>query len=90
MDLDLPRRPASAKLNSMKFLARLATGDVALWCVFWLIGTPLALVWDFSGGCMLAECGVGQPLIAGSLIVLFLLSSLAIVFVSVAIISLLF
>ena len=34
---------------------------------------------------MLAECGVGQPLIAGSLVALFLLTSLAIVFVSVAI-----
>ena len=69
----------------MKFLARLATGDVALWCVFWLIGTPLALVWDFSGGCMLAGCGVGEPYIAGFLIALFMLSSLALVFIAVAI-----
>lgn len=34
---------------------------------------------------MLAGCGVGEPFIAGFLIVLFALSSMAIVFVSVAI-----
>jgi hypothetical protein len=69
----------------MKLLARLATGDIALWCTFWLIGTPLAIVWDLSGGCMIAECGVGEPFIAGFLIVLFTVSSVAIVLVSVAI-----
>jgi len=69
----------------MKFLARLAAGDIALWCAFWLIGTPLALVWDFSGGCMLAGCGVGKPFVAGSLVVVFALSCVAIVFVSAAI-----
>jgi len=68
-----------------RFLARLATGDIALWCTFWLIGTPLALVWDFSGGCMLAGCGVGEPFIAGFLIALFTLSCVAIIFISVAI-----
>ena len=69
----------------MKFLARLATGDIALWLTFWLIGLPLALVWDVSGGCMVAGCGIGEPLIAGFFIVLFALSSLAVVFASVAI-----
>jgi hypothetical protein len=69
----------------MKFLAKLAAGEIALWCTFWLIGTPLALAWDFSGGCMIAGCGIGEPIIAVALIVLFTLSSLAIVFVSVAI-----
>ena len=69
----------------MRFLARLVTGDIALWCTFWLIGLPLALVWDASGGCMVIGCGIGQPLIAGSFIGLFTLSSIAIVFVSVAI-----
>lgn len=69
----------------MRFLARLATGQIALWCVFWLIGTPLSLVWDVSGGCMVVGCGVQEPLIAGFLIVLFTLSSIAMVFVSVAI-----
>jgi hypothetical protein len=69
----------------MRFLARLATGEIALWCTFWLIGLPLALVWDASGGCMVIGCGIGQPLIAGSFIGLFTLSSIAVVFVSVAI-----
>jgi len=69
----------------MRFLAKLATGQIALWCVFWLIGFPLSLVWDASGGCMVTGCGVQGPLVAGVLIALFVLSSLAIVFVSVAI-----
>jgi hypothetical protein len=69
----------------MKFLARLATGQIALWCAFWLIGVPLALVWDASGGCMVTGCGVQDPSIATVIIVLFALSSAAIPFVSVAI-----
>lgn len=69
----------------MKFLARLATGDIALWRTFWLIGTPLALVWDLSGLSMLTGYGVGEPFIAGFIIVLFTLSSAAIPFIAVAI-----
>ena len=69
----------------MRFFIRLAIGDIALWCTFWLIGVPLALVWDASGGCMVIGCGIGQPLIAGSFIALFTLSSVAVVFASVAI-----
>ena len=69
----------------MKFLARLVAGDIALWRTFWLIGTPLAAVWHFSGGCMIAGCGIGEPFIAVFLIALFTLSSMAIAFVSVAI-----
>ncbi|HML07536.1 MAG TPA: hypothetical protein VK430_05330 [Xanthobacteraceae bacterium] len=69
----------------MKFLARLASGDIALWCAFWLIGTPLAIVWDASGACMVAGCGVQEPFMAGFIIVLFALSSIAVTFVSVAI-----
>lgn len=69
----------------MRFLARLATGDIALWCAFWLIGTPLAILWDLSGGCMLLGCGVGEPYVAILLIVLFTLSSVALVFAAVAI-----
>jgi hypothetical protein len=69
----------------MKSLAKLASGDIALWFTFWLVGTPLALVWDVSGGCMVAGCGIGEPVIAGFFIVLFTLSSLAVVFASVAI-----
>ena len=69
----------------MKFLTRLATGQIALWCTFWLIGTPLALVWDASGACMVAGCGIEEPLIAGFVIALFALASAAIPFVAVAI-----
>jgi hypothetical protein len=69
----------------MTFLKRLASGDVALWFAFWLIGTPLALIWDGSGLCMLAECGIGKPYLAIFLIVLFTASCIAIVFVSFAI-----
>ena len=69
----------------MRFLARLATGNVALWFTFWLVGTPLALVWDASGGCMVAGCGIGQPAIAGFFIALFTLSSVGVVFAAVAI-----
>jgi hypothetical protein len=69
----------------MRWLARLAAGQVALWCAFWLIGIPLSLLWDVSGGCMVVGCGVQEPLIAAFLIALFTLSSIAIVFVSVSI-----
>jgi len=69
----------------MKFLARLATGQIALWCTFWLIGTPLALVWDASGACMVTGCGIAEPLIAGFVIALFTLASVAIPFAAVAI-----
>ncbi len=69
----------------MKFVARLATGDIALWRTFWLIGTPLALVWDLSGLGMLAGYGVEQPFIAGFIVALFTLSSAALPFVAVAV-----
>ena len=69
----------------MKFLTRLATGQIALWCVFWLIGTPLALVWDASGACMVTGCGVEGSLIAELIIALFALASVALPFAAVAI-----
>jgi hypothetical protein len=69
----------------MKFLARLAAGDIALWCTFWLIGIPLAIVWDISGGCLVVGCGIQEPFIAGFWIVLFAVASVAVPFVSVAI-----
>jgi hypothetical protein len=69
----------------MKFLTRLASGQIALWCTYWLIGTPLALVWDASGACMVAGCGIEEPLIAGFVIALFTLASAAMPFVAVAI-----
>ncbi len=69
----------------MRFLARLATGQIALWCTFWLIGTPLAVLWDVSGTCTAVGCGIQEPIVAGFLLALFTLSSIAIPFVSVAI-----
>jgi hypothetical protein len=69
----------------MKLLARLATGQIALWCAFWLIGAPLALLWDVSGVCTVVGCGIQEPIIEGFLLVLFTLTSVAIPFISVAI-----
>jgi len=69
----------------MKYLNRLAAGDVALWRAFWLIGIPLTLVWDLSGLSMLTGFGVGEPAVAIAIIVVFTLSSAAIPLVAVAI-----
>lgn len=69
----------------MKFLARLATGQIALWRTFWLIGTPLALVWDLSGACMVLGFGIEDPFLTGLIITLFTLASLTTPFVAVAI-----
>ena len=69
----------------MTFFRRLAAGDIALWCAFWLIGTPLTLVWDLSGACTVVGCGIEEPSFGAFLLVLFTLSSLAIPVVSVAI-----
>jgi hypothetical protein len=69
----------------MKFLARLATGQIALWCTFWLIGIPLALLWDMSGVCTAVGCGIQQLIFEWFLLVLFVLTSIAIPFASVAI-----
>jgi hypothetical protein len=67
----------------MKFLKRLATGQIALWWVFWLIGTPLVLLWDVSGVCTIVGCGIGDTAVAAILLALFAVSSIAIPFVSV-------
>ena len=69
----------------MKTLARLAAGDIALWRLFWLIGLPLALVWDLSGLSMLTGYGVEQPLVATTIGVLFTAASLALPFLAFAI-----
>lgn len=69
----------------MKSLKRLALGDVALWRVFWLIGVPLALVWDMSGLSMLTGYGVGEPLVAIAIGVVFTLASAILPMVAVAI-----
>jgi hypothetical protein len=69
----------------MKFLAKLMRGDVALWCIFWLIGVPLVILWDGSGICTIVGCGIQDPSIGGLLLVLFALSTVAILFVSVGV-----
>jgi hypothetical protein len=69
----------------MKFLKRLLTGQIALWCTFWIIGTPLVVLWDVSGVCTLVGCGVQEPTTAGLLLALSALTSIAIPFVSIAI-----
>ncbi len=69
----------------MKFLRRLATGEVALWRTFWLLGTPLALLWDVTGICMVLGIGVEQPILTGLIIALFSLASLTIPFAALAI-----
>ena len=69
----------------MTFLRKLLTGQIALWCAFWLIGIPLALVWDVSGACTVVGCGIQDPTIGGILLALFAVSSVAIPFVSFAI-----
>jgi hypothetical protein len=67
----------------MKFLRRLATGQVALWRTFWLIGIPLALLWDVSGACTVVGCGIQDTTVAAILLALFALSSIAIPLASV-------
>jgi hypothetical protein len=69
----------------MTFLKKLMTGQVALWCTFWLIGIPLALIWDVSGVCTVVGCGIEEPTAGAILLALFALSSIAIPFVSVGI-----
>jgi hypothetical protein len=61
------------------------TGQIALWCAFWLIGIPLALVWYLSGLCPVVGCGIEDPTIGGILLALFGIASVAIPFVSFAI-----
>lgn len=69
----------------MALLTRFATGQIALWRTFWLIGVPLALVWDASGACMVLGLGVEDLYLAGFIIALFALSSAALPIVAVAI-----
>lgn len=69
----------------MKFLRRFATGQVALWCTFWLIGIPLALLWDVSGACTVVGCGIQDTTVAAILLALFALSSIAIPLASVGV-----
>jgi hypothetical protein len=69
----------------MKFLSRLAAGNIPLWCTFWLIGVPLVLLWDLSGVCTAVGCGIEEPWISVVLLALFALATVAIPFISVAV-----
>jgi hypothetical protein len=69
----------------MTFLKKLMTGQVALWGTFWLVGIPLALVWDVSGVCTVVGCGIQDTTVAAILLALFAFSSIAIPFASFAI-----
>ena len=67
----------------MRILARLFRGEIALWRIFWLVGVPLAILWDLSGLCMVMGIGVEQAFTAGSIIALFAFASVALPFVAV-------
>jgi len=69
----------------MTSLKKLMTGQIALWCAFWLIGTPLTLLWDVSGVCTVVGCGIQDSTAGALLLALFALSSLAIPLISIAI-----
>ena len=61
----------------MKLLTSLAAGRIALWRMVWLIETPLALVWLATGACMVLGIGVEELALAGAIIALFALASVA-------------
>jgi len=69
----------------MKFLAKLATGQIALWRVYWLIGTPLTLIWLATGAAMVFWSGAPDLFVVGSIIGVFTLATLTIPFVAWAI-----
>jgi hypothetical protein len=69
----------------MKSLAKLATGQIALWRVYWLIGTPLTLIWLVSGAAIVFLAGIPSLLVVGLIIGVFALATLAIPFVAWAI-----
>src|SRR5580693_851834 len=69
----------------MKFLAKLATGQIALWRVYWLIGTPLTLIWLVTGAAMLFWSGAPDLFVVGFIIAVFTLAALALPFVAWAI-----
>jgi hypothetical protein len=69
----------------MKFLKRFMTGQVELWRVFWLVGTPLALLWDVTGVCMVLGIGVEQVFARRTIVALFSLATVLTPFVAVAV-----
>lgn len=69
----------------MKFLAKLATGQIALWRVYWVVGTPLTLIWLITGAAMVFWSGAPDLFVVGFIIGLFTLATLTIPFVAWAI-----
>ena len=67
----------------MTFLKKLMSGQIALWRVFWLIGSPLTVLWYLGGVCTAVGCGIQEPTAGAIVLALFALSSIAIPFVSV-------
>ncbi|MFZ1151790.1 MAG: hypothetical protein WAR76_18985 [Xanthobacteraceae bacterium] len=69
----------------MTFLKKLMSGQLALWCTFWLIGAPLTFLWCVSGTCSVIGCGIRESEIEGILLALFALLSVILPFLSIAI-----
>lgn len=68
----------------MTSLAKLATGQIALWRVYWLIGTPLTLIWLATGAAIVFLPGLPGLFVVG-IIGAFALATFAIPFVAWAI-----
>jgi hypothetical protein len=68
----------------MKFLTKLATGQIALWRVYWFIGTPLTSIWLVTGAAMVFWPGLPGLFVIG-IIGVFTLATLTIPFVAWAI-----
>jgi hypothetical protein len=69
----------------MKSLGKLMTGQIALWRVYWLMGTPLTLIWLVSGAAIVFLAGIPSLLVVGLIIGVFALATLTIPFVAWAI-----
>jgi hypothetical protein len=69
----------------MKFLAKLVTGQIALWRVYWLIGTPMTLIWLATGAAMVFWSGIPDLVVVGFIIGVFALATLTIPIVAWAI-----
>ena len=68
----------------MKSLGKLATGQIALWRVYWLFGTPLTLIWLATGAAIVFLPGLPGVLVVG-IIGVFALATFAIPFAAWAI-----
>jgi hypothetical protein len=68
----------------MKLLRKLATGQVALWRVYWFIGTPLTSIWLATGAAIVFLPGLPGLFVVG-IIGVFALATFTIPFVAWAI-----